>query len=114
MKTDIRDIIGRTVRGKIDRPAGSRHPRYGDMIYTVNYGYAENIMAGDGEYQDVYVIGTDRPLQTFEGRVIAVDHRFSDIEDKWIVSLDDREYSDAEILEMIHFQEQYFAGELIR
>lgn len=110
----MREIIGKTIRGKIDRPLGSRHPEYGDMIYTVNYGYVEGVFAGDGEEQDVYVLGTDKPLYTFEGKVIAVYHRINDSEDKWIVSIDETEYSDEEILNAISFQEQYFKGELIR
>lgn len=46
--------------------------------------------------------------------MIAVYHRFNDNEDKWIVSLDNRDYSDDEILQAIHFQEQFFEGELVR
>lgn len=110
----MQSIIGKTVSGKVDRPIGSRHPRHPDMIYPVNYGYAEGFIAGDGELQDVYVFGTDRPIRSFEGKVIAVYHRFHDAEDKWIVSLDGSDYSDEEILQSIHFQEQYFEGELVR
>lgn len=108
----MHEIIGKTVRGIIDRPIGSRHPKYEDLVYPVNYGYAEGIIAGDGEEQDVYVLGTDQPLQSYEGTVIAVYHRFNDTEDKWIVSLDGTDYSDEEIMDAIHFQEQYFEGEL--
>ena len=71
-------------------------------------------MAEDGEEQDVYVLGTDTPLETFEGKVIAVYHRLNDLEDKWIVTLDGTDYSDEEILQAIHFQEQFFKGILIR
>ena len=107
-------MIGKHVSGKIDRPIGSRHPRFPDMVYPVNYGYVEGITAGDGDAQDVYVFGTDKPIESFEGKVIAVYHRFNDAEDKWIVSLDGSDFSDDEILRTIHFQEQYFEGELIR
>ena len=110
----IRNIIGKTVSGIIDRPLGSSHPDYPDLIYPLNYGYAEGVIAADGEFQDVYVLGADKPLKTFEGKVIAVYHRFNDVEDKWIVSLNGYDYSDEEILKAIHFQEQYFEGELIR
>ena len=110
----MRNIIGKTVKGVIDRPVGSRHPRYSDMIYPVNYGYVEGVIAGDDEEQDVYVIGTNEPIETFEGKVIAIFHRFDDAEDKWIVSLDDSDYSNEEILKAINFQEQFFDGELIR
>nr|WP_202898595.1 inorganic diphosphatase [[Eubacterium] cellulosolvens] len=110
----MQSIIGKTVRGKIDRPIGSFHPRFPDMIYPVNYGYIEGVIAGDGEEQDAYVLGTDKPLDEFQGKVIAVYHRFNDVEDKWIVSLDGSDYSDDEILQLIHFQEQYYEGELVR
>lgn len=107
-------IIGTTVRGTVDRPLGSTHPRFPDMIYPVNYGFVEGVMGGDGQEQDVYILGTDRPLRTFEGKVIAVYHRFHDVEDKWIVSLDGTDYTDEEILQAIRFQEQYYEGELVR
>ena len=68
----------------------------------------------DGEEQDVYVLGTDKPLERFEGRVIAVYHRTNDNEDKWVVSLDEKGYSDEEILELVFFQEKYYEGRLIR
>ena len=110
----MNEIIGKTVKGKIDRPIGSHHPDYPDLIYPINYGYVEGVYAKDKEEQDVYLLGTDEPVDTFEGKVIAIYHRLNDIEDKWIVSLDGRDYSDDEILEAIRFQEQYFIGELLR
>ena len=110
----INDIIGKTVKGIVDRPINSRHPNHKEMIYPINYGYIEGVFANDGDEQDVYIMGTDKPISTFEGKVIAVYHRFNDVEDKWIVSLDGKDYSDKEILDAIYFQEQYFEGELIR
>ncbi len=108
-------MIGKIVSGIVDRPAGSRHPRHPDILYPINYGYVEGVFAGDGAEQDVYILGTTEPLETFSGKVIAIYHRKNDVEDKWIVSLDETvEYTDEEILEAIHFQERYFEGELIR
>ena len=110
----LKGIVGSFVKGTIDRPLGSSHPDYPDLIYPVNYGYVDGVIAGDEEEQDVYVLGTDKPLERFEGKVIAIYHRMNDSEDKWIVSLDGRDYTDEEILAAIHFQEQYFIGELLR
>ena len=107
-------IIGKSVKGIIDRPAGSHHPRHPEMIYPINYGFVEGIMAPDGAEQDVYVLGTDEPIKSFEGKVIAVYHRSNDVEDKWIVSIDGRNYTDEELLKIIDFQEQYFKGRLLR
>lgn len=109
---DFRDILGRTVSGTIDRPLGSAHPRHPDMTYPINYGYVDGIIAGDGAEQDVYVMGVSKAISKFTGRVIAVLHRLNDVENKWIVSPDDRAYSREEILSAIEFQEQYFMGEL--
>ena len=108
------DIIGKVVSGIVDRPMGSRHPDFPDDVYPINYGYVENVFANDGEEQDVYILGASVPLKRFEGEVIAVYHRINDVEDKWIVSVDGKKYSDEEILKSIHFQEQYFKGYLVR
>ena len=111
-EVDYSEIFGKTVKGTIDRPLGSAHPRHKEMIYPINYGYVDGVFAGDGAEQDVYVFGTDKALKTFEGKIIGVYHRLNDVEDKWIVALDDKAYTDQEILEAISFQEQYFMGEL--
>ena len=60
----------------------------------------------------MYVFGTDQPLESYTGKVIAVYHRLNDNEDKWIVSLSGETIQTEDILEAISFQEQYFMGEL--
>ena len=110
---DVSPLIGRAVSGHIDRPMGSRHPREG-FLYPVNYGYADGIPAMDGDMQDIYFLGVDEPVDAFTGRVIAVYHRFDDIEDKWIVTPDGTDIPDDEILRQIQFQEQFFHGQLCR
>ncbi len=39
----------------IDRPKGSSHPRYPEVIYPLDYGYLENTTAGDGGGIDVWL-----------------------------------------------------------
>jgi len=116
-----RDIIGKWVSGKVDRPLGMHRAdmedaavpaQKTDMVYAVNYGYIDGVKAADGEEQDAYIFGTEEPLTTFEGKVIKVYHRFNDIEDKWIVSLTGEDIPDEKILGDIAFQEQYFYGKL--
>lgn len=113
MIPDIKSLIGRRVAGHIDRPMGSRHPKAG-FLYPVNYGYVDGVMAADGDEQDVYLLGVDHPVETFVGTVIAVYHRFDDVEDKWIVTPDGSDLPDEEILRQIRFQEQFFHGQLLR
>ena len=109
---DYGDVLGRRVRGTVDRPIGSIHPTYRDMVYPVNYGYVDGLTAGDGEEQDVYILGPDRPMETFEATVIGVYHRLNDCEDKWIATPDGSAPSREAILQAIAFQEQYWMGEL--
>ncbi|MBQ8210145.1 MAG: inorganic pyrophosphatase [Clostridia bacterium] len=105
-------MLGKTVKVTVDRPLGSKHPKY-DMIYPVNYGYVEGLIGGDGEEQDVYILGIDEPLTEFEGTIIAIVHRLNDNEDKWVVTPDGMRFSKREIKEILYFQEQYFESEII-
>ena len=110
----MKDIIGKKVHVIVDRPLGSVHPKHVDLIYPVNYGYIEGIIAGDGECQDCYVLGENEPIKAFDGVVIAIIHRLNDVEDKWIVTKEGVLLFDQEILESIAFQERYFKIQLIR
>ncbi len=92
----------------VDRPMGSVHPKHDDIIYPINYGYVEGIIAGDGEEQDVYILGVDKPLKEFFGKVIAIIHRKDDVEDKWVVAPEGITFTKDEIAEQVRFQEQYF------
>ena len=96
------------VTARIDRPLGSRHPRYPDMIYPVNYGEVVGVPAPDGDWQDVYVLGVNEPLSTFTGRRIAIIHRRDDVETKWVLTPEGMTFTEAEIMAAVHFQEQYF------
>lgn len=80
----------------MDRPLGYKHPKYG-FIYPVNYGYVPNIVSGDGEEWDAYVLGIQTPVEKFTGRCIAVVRRTNDVFEK-----------------QIHFQEQWFEHIIVR
>lgn len=105
-------MIGRTVTVTVDRPLGSYHPRHPDLYYPINYGYIEGLLAPDGDEQDAYILGVDVPVKQFTGTVIAIIHRWNDVEDKWVVAPDGMAFSKAEIEKQVHFQEQYFHIEI--
>ena len=106
-------VIGRTVTVTVDRPLGSYHPKHKDIYYSVNYGYIEGVMAGDGEEQDAYILGVDEAVEKFTGKIIAVVHRNDDVEDKWVVVPDGLMLMKEEIWEQIQFQEKYFDSEIV-
>ena len=101
-------MIGSIVKVIVDRPLGSRHPKYSDTVYPINYGYIEGIIAPDGEEQDAYILGIDTAVKEFTGKVIAIIHRYDDIEEKWVVAPEGANFSKEEIEKNVRFQEQYF------
>ena len=108
----LKGLIGKEIDVIIDRPIGTTHPKYKEMIYLVNYAYTDGFYGGDNEYQDVYILGEGKPLNNYRGKVIAIVHRLNDNEDKLVV----HNYgylSSNEIEEAINFQEKYFKHEII-
>ena len=106
------DIIGKTVTVIVDRKMGSRHPRYTDMVYPVNYGYIPKVFAGDGDEQDAYILGVNEPVREFVGKIIAIIRRLDDVEEKWIVAPDNISFTKEEIMRQVAFQEQFFKTEI--
>lgn len=105
-------MIGKIVKVIVDRPLGSYHPKHKNIFYPINYGYVEGIIAPDGEEQDAYIIGVNVPVKEFTGKVIAIIHRYDDIEEKWVVAPENSSFTKDEIAEQVNFQEQYFTSEV--
>lgn len=106
-------MLGAVVTVTVDRPMGSFHPEHKDIFYPINYGYIEGVIAPDGEEQDAYILGVDKPIEKFTGKIIAIIHRLDDAEDKWVVCPENMTFSKEEIEELVKFQEQFFKTEII-
>ena len=105
-------MLGKIVKVIVDRPLGCYHPTHKNIYYSVNYGYVPEVIAGDGEEQDAYILGVDMPLSEFTGKVIAIIHRKNDNEDKWVVAPENFVLTKEEVLKAVYFQEQYFDIEI--
>ena len=105
-------MLNKFVTVTVDRPLGSVHPKHPDLYYPVNYGYINGVMAPDGEEQDAYILGVSEPVEEFTGRVIAIIHRYDDIEEKWVVAPESMRISADEIMQQVSFQEQFFQSEV--
>ncbi len=110
---EVGGMIGDIVTVTVDRPLGSYHPVHKNIYYPINYGYVEEIIATDGEAQDVYILGVNEAVKKFTGKIIAIIHRLNDVEDKWVVCPESMTFTRKEIMEKVQFQEQYFHSELI-
>ena len=106
----VLSLLGKEVEVIVDRPVGFRH---GDILYPLNYGYIEGLLAPDGEFQDAYVLEATTPLEQIKGKVIAIVHRKDDIEDKLVVSPSGTPLSEEEIKNLVSFQERYFSHVIV-
>lgn len=113
LKRSYLDVIGRAVSVTMDRPIGAEHPKHPGVFYPINYGYVDGLIGGDGEEQDVYVLGEKRPLDRFDGVVIAIVHRYDDDECKWVACRRGETYTAQEIAKAIEFQERFHDSEII-
>lgn len=107
-------FLGKIVKIKIDRPLGSRHPKY-NLIYEVNYGFVPDTKAPDGKEIDAYLLGVDKPVEEFTGKCVAVIHRLNDDDDKLVIVPENfKDMTDEEIIEAVNFQEKWFDTKIIR
>ena len=92
----------------IDRPKGSRHPRFPDFMYRVDYGYLKNTASMDGAGIDVWVGSIDKKIDAI---MCIVDLMKRDSEIKILIGC-----TEEEKLEVYntHNETQYMKGILIR
>ena len=106
---DALALLGRAVPVATDRPLGSTHPRWPDLVYPINYGHVPDTVASDGEEIDAYVFGVTRRLRAFEGVCVAVVERLDDVECKLVVARSGSRPSPRAIREAVRFQERHFS-----
>jgi inorganic pyrophosphatase len=74
----------------IDRPPGTSHPRYREMIYPLDYGYLENTTSSDGSGIDVWLgslnsMTDDQRAKTLTGILCTFDTVKRDAEIKLLI-----------------------------
>ena len=93
----------------IDRPRGTAHPRYPDMIYPLDYGYLADTTAMDGGGIDVWA-GSD-PARGLDAIMVTVDLMKRDSEIKLLIGCTEEE---KQLVWHQHNDSQYMKGILIR
>lgn len=111
-KVSYKDFLGKKVKVVMDRPMGSKHPKW-NFIYPINYGYVPNTISGDGEELDAYIVGIFEPLKEYEGKCIAAIHRLDDDDDKLVIAPEEKIYTKQQIEALVEFQERFFEHEII-
>ena len=83
------DQLMASSRVVIDRPRGTAHPRYPDMIYPLDYGYLADTTAMDGGGIDVWA-GSD-PARGLDAVMVTVDMMKRDSEIKLLIGCTEEE-----------------------
>ena len=102
------DTLVRDSEIVIDRPKGSAHPKYPDLIYRVDYGYLENTSSMDGGGIDVWVGSGPRQIDAV---ICIVDLMKRDSEIKILIGCTEEE---KELIYQTHNETPYMKGILIR
>lgn len=92
----------------IDRPRGSAHPRYPQVIYPLDYGYLENTASMDGSGIDLWRGSLLQPVLC--GIVVTVDLLKRDSEIKLLLGCTKEEIS---AVLAFHNGSDYMKGTLI-
>ena len=93
----------------IDRPKGSAHPQYPDIVYEIDYGYLENTASMDGEGIDVW--RGSLPSAQADAIICTVDLLKSDSEIKLLIGCTEEE---KETVYRFHNESEYMKGIMIR
>lgn len=92
LSSDFWHALDRLIAGSeivIDRPKNSRHPKYPDMIYPLDYGYLKNTSSMDGQGIDVWRGSMDDGK--LKAIMVIVDLWKKDSEIKLLVGVTDEE-----------------------
>ena len=93
----------------IDRPKGSRHPKYADLVYELDYGYIDGTASMDGAGIDVWC-GTSGS-GTVDAIIVTVDLGKRDSEIKLLVGCSE---SETEQVYEFHNRTELMRGMLIK
>jgi len=102
------DEIIKTSEIVIDRPQGSVHPKYSDLIYPVDYGYLKDTSSMDGGGIDIWVGSeTEKKLDAI---ICTVDSLKRDSEIKLLLGCNEEE---KDKIYTLH-NEKYMKGIMIK
>ena len=106
---NYRDWLGKEVKIIVDRQLGSKHPQHHNLVYELNYGYVPDTKSeADNEEIDAYILGIEKPVNKYIGKVIAIIKRNTGDQEIKLVVTDGTDYTNEEIKSLVNFQEKFF------
>ena len=96
-------MLGKYVRVRVTKPIRSQSEQYG-FEYGLNFGVLEGGRKFDNrEIRGAFIMGINRPVRTFDGRVIAVANRVGEQERYLVVAPKSTRFIDTQIREALCF-----------
>ncbi|NCP87602.1 MAG: inorganic pyrophosphatase [Anaerolineae bacterium CG_4_9_14_3_um_filter_57_17] len=86
MKNEFWDFLDQLIASSeivVDRPKGSQHPHYPEIIYPLDYGYLAGTVSADGDGIDLWL--GSQPQKTLSAILVIVDLRKRDSEIKLLL-----------------------------
>jgi inorganic pyrophosphatase len=88
----------------LDRPKGSSHPRYREVVYPLDYGYLENTISSDGGGIDVWIgslnsVTDNQSAKTLTGILCTFDTLKRDAEIKLLIGCTEE---DIQVIQEFH------------
>lgn len=84
----MNDLV-KTSEIRIDRPKGSKHPRYTEVVYPLDYGYLKDTLSMDGDGIDVWQ--GSQPENELKGIMCIIDLMKREAEVKLLVGCTEAE-----------------------
>lgn len=66
--------LGRRVTVTVEHKAGSHDDKNDKRVYPLNCGFVQEVLQERNDWQDACVLGVTKPLEWFEGTVVALAH----------------------------------------
>lgn len=92
----------------VDRPRGTAHPRFPQIIYPLDYGYLDGTSAMDGDGIDLW--RGSAPGTRVTGVIVSLDGMKRDGEVKLLIACTDTEHA---TIQAFHNQADWMAGLLV-
>lgn len=102
------DSLIQTSQVIIDRPKGSIHPRFNNIVYPLDYGYLHGTSSGDGNGIDIWKGSLDSCF--CDAVICTIDVMKRDSEIKLLIGCNE---SEKQVVLNFHNSSQYMSGVLI-
>lgn len=98
---EFSEELGRRITVVVEHGAGSQDEADRELHYALNCGYAQEILQERNEWQDACIWGESRPLEWYEGRVLATAQIGG--RNRWVVGPEDLRLNQEQVRSALAF-----------